>query len=208
MSERERANHVEGREQRTDRVFTVPNAISVGRLLCVPAFLYLLFARDDRHAAAWLLGGLGATDWVDGYIARRFGQVSEIGKVLDPAADRVLLGTAMVAIVIDGSVPLWVAAAALTREILVSAAAIALGLLGARRIDVQWAGKAGTFALMFAFPFFLASHADIWWRDQARVLAWLFTGPGLVFGWYAAAAYVPLARDALREAKEGAREAG
>ena len=186
-----------------DRVWTVPNALSVARLLCVPLFLYLLFAKGDRHVAGWLLGALGATDWVDGFIARRFDQVSELGKVLDPTADRILLGTAMVAILIDGSVPVWVGVVAITREIAVSLAAIALALLGARRIDVTWVGKAGTFAMMFAFPFFLASHATISWRDQARVLAWMFAIPGLVLGWYAAATYIPLARRALREGREG-----
>ncbi len=190
-----------------DRVWTVPNALSVARLLCVPLFLYVLFGKEDRHVAGWLLGALGATDWVDGFIARRFDQVSELGKVLDPTADRILLGTAMVAILIDGSVPVWVGVAAITREIAVSLAAIVLALLGARRIDVQWVGKAGTFAMMFAFPFFLASHATISWRDQARVLAWLFAIPGLVLGWYAAATYIPLARQALREGREGTKTA-
>lgn len=192
----------------TGPVLTVPNALSVGRLLCVPLFLYLLFGREERYQAAWLLGALGATDWIDGFIARRFGQVSELGKILDPTADRILLGTAMVAILVDGAVPTWVAVAAITREVLVSLAAVVLGLLGARRIEVQWAGKAGTFAMMFAFPFFLASHADIAWRDQARFVAWLFTVPGLLFGWYAAVTYLPLARQALREGREGAARAG
>jgi len=182
------------------RVLTIPNALSVGRLLCAPVFVYLLFGAHQRYAAAWLLAALGLTDWVDGYVARRFGQVSELGKILDPTADRILLGTAMIAILIDGSVPVWVAAAAITREALVSIAAIALAALGARRIDVQWVGKAGTFAMMFAFPFFLASHAAISWRDEAWVLAWLFAIPGLLLSWYAAATYIPLARHALRDA--------
>jgi cardiolipin synthase len=187
------------------RIVTIPNALSVGRLLCAPLFVYLLFRAHERYAAAWLLAALGLTDWVDGFIARRYGQVSELGKVLDPTADRILLGTAMIAILVDGSVPVWVAVAALTREALVSIAAVALAILGARRIDVQWVGKAGTFAMMFAFPFFLASHAAIGWRDEARVLAWLFAIPGLVLGWYAAATYVPLARQALREGREGTK---
>src|SRR5437763_1223687 len=128
-----------------DRLLTLPNVISVLRLACVPLFLWLLFDRHDRAAAAWLLGGLGATDWVDGYIARRFRQVSTVGKVLDPTADRVLLGVGVVAILIDGSVPAWIAWVTIVREVAVSAAALVLAAMGARRIDVQWAGKAGTF---------------------------------------------------------------
>ncbi|MEA3056116.1 MAG: hypothetical protein QOD30_1548, partial [Actinomycetota bacterium] len=74
-----------------DRVWTIPNVISVIRLLLIPVFVYLLFGRDNRAAAASLLAFLGATDWVDGYIARHFDQTSTLGKILDPTADRLLL---------------------------------------------------------------------------------------------------------------------
>ena len=87
----------------------MPNLISVGRLACIPVFLWLLFSVQDRWAAALLLGALGATDWIDGYIARRFDQVSELGKILDPTADRLMLLVGIFAIWIDGSVPTWVA---------------------------------------------------------------------------------------------------
>ena len=72
------------------RILTVPNAITLVRLACIPLFLWLLFAQDDRASAAWLLGVVGATDWVDGYAARHLHQVSELGKVLDPTADRLV----------------------------------------------------------------------------------------------------------------------
>lgn len=184
-----------------DRILTVPNLLSIIRLLCVPVFLWLLFGRDDEFGAALLLAVLGSTDWVDGYIARHFGQVSNLGKILDPTADRILLLTAIVAIVVSGAVPLWVAVAALARETLVALAAIGLGILGARRIDVTWFGKAGTFGLMFAFPLFLVSHSDVGWADEARVLAWICVIPGLVLAWYSAALYVPIARRALEEGR-------
>jgi cardiolipin synthase len=184
-----------------DRVLTIPNVISVVRLMCVPIFLWLLFGRDDEFRAALLLAVLGATDWIDGYIARRYRQVSNLGKILDPVADRILLITAIIAIVVSGAVPLWVALLAIVRESLVGLAAIGLGILGARRIDVTWVGKAGTFGLMFAFPLFLASHADVSWADTARVLAWICVIPGLVLAWYSAALYVPIARRALEEGR-------
>jgi len=184
-----------------DRVVTIPNVVSLGRLLCVAVFLVLLFRHPvHRLAATYLLGVLGATDWVDGYAARHLHQVSNLGKVLDPVADRVLLGVAVVAILLDGAVPGWVAGLAIVREAVVAAAAVALATLGVRRIDVQWAGKAGTFALMFAFPFFLAGHApDLSWHHAARLVGWGFVVPGLLFRWYAAVTYVPLARGALLE---------
>jgi cardiolipin synthase len=187
-----------------DRVLTIPNALSLVRLACVPVFVWLLFGRHDRVGAALLLGGLGATDWVDGYAARHLHQVSTLGKVLDPAADRILLGVAVVSILIDGSVPAVVAWTALVREVLVSAAVLALAAFGARRIDVQWAGKAGTFGLMFAFPLFLLGHARTFsLRHAAEVLGWCCAVPALVLGWYAAVTYVPMARAALRDGRVG-----
>ena len=143
-----------------DRILTVPNVVTVIRLLCIPLFIWLL-ARPNRSgyvSAAVLLAVLGATDGVDGYVARHFHQVSTLGKVLDPVADRLLLGVAALAIVIVGAVPTWVAVAALSREALVALGFLVVAAAGGRRVDVQWAGKAGTFGLMLAFPLFLAGH--------------------------------------------------
>jgi cardiolipin synthase len=184
------------------RILTIPNAISVVRLCCIPLFLWLLFGRDDRSSAAYLLAALGATDWVDGYVARRFHQVSTLGKILDPTADRLLLAVGVVAILVDGSVPVVIGVLTIVRETLVGGATVVLAALGARRIDVTWFGKAGTFGLLCAFPLFLASHApDISWADGAGALAWVCAVPGLVFGYVAAAGYVPLARRALAEGR-------
>jgi cardiolipin synthase len=187
-----------------DRILTIPNAISLGRLACVPLFLWLLFGRENRLGAAVLLAFLGATDWVDGYVARRFHQVSTVGKVLDPTADRVLLAVGIFAILVDGSVPAWVAWLAIAREVAVGGGVLVLGALGARRIDVQWAGKCGTFALMVAFPLFLASHAHgISWGDAARAVAWPCALVGLAFGYWSAVRYVPMGRRALQEGRSG-----
>src|SRR3954453_2302953 len=99
-----------------DRILTVPNAVTVVRLLCVPVFLWLLFDQHKRAEAAFLLGALGATDFVDGYIARHFHQVSTVGKVLDPLADRILLMVGASAILVDGSVPPGLPRAPLPRD--------------------------------------------------------------------------------------------
>lgn len=194
-------------ERRAKRVLTVPNVISVVRLLCVPLFVWLLFGPEDRFAALIVLGVLGATDWVDGYIARRFDQGSELGKILDPTADRVLLLVATLALTIDGAVPAWLGIAVLVREAVVSVATLALAAAGAARIDVQWAGKAGTFALMFAFPGFLwlsAISPSTSYYDALEVATWIVAIGGLVLSYYALVTYVPLARKALREGREGA----
>jgi len=184
-------------EGRLDRIVTVPNAISLGRLFCVPLFLWLLFGRENRLGAALLLGGLGATDWVDGYIARHFDQVSDLGKVLDPIADKVLLVVGMVAILIDGSVPAVIFWPAIAREVLVAGTTVLLGALGARRIDVSWAGKAGTLLMMVAFPLFLWGHG----HGPATAVGWVVAVAGLIMAWYAAATYVGPAVGALREGR-------
>jgi cardiolipin synthase len=183
------------------QVLTLPNLITLARLACLPVFLWLLFGKENRAAAAALLAVLGITDWVDGYLARRLGQVSELGKILDPIADRLLFIVGAGGILIDGSVPTWFAVIVLVRETLVGGATLLLAALGARRIDVTWFGKAGTFGLMIAFPLFLASHSDLSWADTAGVLAWIAGIPGLALSLYAAVLYVPIARRALREGR-------
>lgn len=185
------------------RILTLPNVISVARLACAPVFCWLLFD-DHRLAAFVLLGTLGATDWVDGWIARHFDQGSELGKVLDPVADRILLVIAAVALLIDGTVPAAVGILVLVREGLVAGATLGLAAAGARRIDVQWVGKAGTLAVMFALPGFLLIDVVGPGTAQAviRVLTWCFTVGGLALSYYALVAYVPLARTALHEGRQ------
>ncbi|MGH9151557.1 MAG: CDP-alcohol phosphatidyltransferase family protein [Acidimicrobiales bacterium] len=187
-----------------DRILTVPNALSVGRLLCVPVFLWLLFGRRDRYAAGLLLAALGITDFADGWIARHLHQESRLGRLLDPTADRVLLGVGVVALLIDGSMPRWVGALAITREVAVGLGVLCLAALGARDVvDVKLVGKAGTLLQMVAFPLFLAANPDggAPWHDVARPLAWLTVVPGLVLSYWAAAAYLPAARRALERAR-------
>ncbi|MDQ6797833.1 MAG: CDP-alcohol phosphatidyltransferase family protein [Actinomycetota bacterium] len=184
-----------------DRVLTVPNALSLVRLACVPLFLWLLFGRNNPDGAAWLLAVLGATDWVDGYIARRFNQVSTVGKILDPAADRILLIVGIFAILDYGAVPAWLAWVVIAREVIVGAGVLVLAGLGARRVDVQWIGKCGAFALMVAFPLFLVSDSGVFWADQARFVAWPVALLGLVFTYWSAVMYVPLGRAALAQAR-------
>lgn len=190
-----------GSEPSTDRILTIPNLITVTRLCLLPVFLWLLFGRDDRASAAWLLAGLGGTDFLDGYVARHFHQVSDLGKVLDPVADRLLLFVGVGGILADGSVPIWFAVAVLVREVLVAAATVLLAVLGARRIDVTWFGKAGTMGLMMAFPLFLASHSTLGWASEANTGAWITGLVGLALAWWAAALYVPMALPALREGR-------
>jgi cardiolipin synthase len=188
-----------------DRILTAPNVITMVRLLCIPLYLWLLFAAHRQIAAAVLLALLGATDWVDGFVARRYGQVSTFGKVLDPTADRILVGTAVISIMIYGAVPLWFGVATIAREVLVSAMVLLLASLGAARIDVLWVGKAGTFGLMFAYPTFLLGDGTAGWQEPIRIIAWVTGLVGLGLAWWAAGSYIGPARRALAQGRAARR---
>jgi cardiolipin synthase (CMP-forming) len=189
-----------------DRILTVPNLITLVRLLCIPVFLWLLWGLDAPAWAALLLAFLGATDWVDGYVARHFHQVSTLGKAFDPIVDRALLIIGVLSIIAYGAVPLWLGLVVVIREVILSAWVVGITALGAKRMDVTWWGKAGTFGMMVAFPAFLAS-SDTALPDGVRtaleVIAWGAAIPGLVCSMIAFAGYFPMGLDALREGREG-----
>ncbi len=188
----------------TNRILTIPNLFTLLRLACLPLFLYLLFGRDNPAAAAWLLGGLGATDWVDGYLARRLGQVSEFGKVFDPTVDRLLFIVALVGIIVAEAAPLWFCWAILIREVLVGAMmAIATLVFHMPRFDVSWWGKLATFLLMFAVPGFMLGSSDFPGHAGFQVAAWILGIPGLVLSWVTAVAYVPRVKGAIAAGRHG-----
>lgn len=184
---------------------TWPNLITAVRLAFLPVFLYVLFGTPHRALAAWLLGVLGATDWIDGWVARRLGQVSNFGKIFDPTADRILVIGGVLAVAGAGATPWWFAGVVLLREGLVSGLTLVLAALGARRIDVLWWGKVSTFILMFTFPAFLlcsvASGPAASWQRVGRTVTWTIGWIGLVMAWLVFAGYVRPALAALREGR-------
>lgn len=183
-----------------DGLWTVPNAFTLVRLLLLPVFLYVLFELENRSAAAWMLGALGATDWVDGYLARRLGQVSEFGKVFDPTVDRLLFLVATTAIIVDGSMPVWFGVAVLAREVLVGLMmAIATLMFKMPRIDVTYWGKLATFLLMFSVPGFLMGNSTMPGADWFEVAAWVLGIPGLILSYWTGIAYIPQVRRALAQ---------
>lgn len=185
-----------------DGMITVPNLVTLVRLLCLPLFLWLLFGLENRAAAAWTLGALGATDWVDGYLARRLGQVSEFGKKFDPTVDRLLFIVGLGAILIDGSIPVWFGVAVLAREVIVGGAvAIATLAFGMERFDVTFAGKTATFLLMFAVPGFLLGASDFPGAAGFQLVSWILGIPGLALSIYTGLTYVPAIRDGVRAAR-------
>lgn len=187
-----------------DSLYTIPNLFTLLRLLCLPLFLYLLFGRDNPAGAAWLLGGLGATDWVDGYLARRLGQVSEFGKKFDPTVDRLLFIVALVAIIVADAAPIWFCVAVLVREVLVGATiAVATVFYGMQRFDVTRWGKLATFLLMFAIPGFMLGGSDFPGHTGFQVASWILGIPGLVLSWATAVAYVPKIRAGVAAGRAG-----
>lgn len=183
----------------THRFLTAPNLFTLIRLCCLPLFLYLLFGRDNRAGAAWLLGALGATDWVDGWLARRFDQVSEFGKIFDPTVDRLLFIVGVGGIIVDDAAPRWFAIAVVAREVLVGATmAIATIAFRMQRFDVTWWGKTATFLLLFAMPGFMLGASDFPGHSGFQVASWILGIPGLALSWWTAVTYVPRVRDGIR----------
>ncbi|GIU93005.1 MAG: putative phosphatidylglycerophosphate synthase PgsA2 [Acidimicrobiia bacterium] len=168
------------------QLVTVPNLFSLIRVAAVAVFWWLM-ASERTVAAAWLVVTVAGTDWVDGYLARRLGQVTELGKLLDPLADRLMIASAVVAGIWADVLPGWIAWPLLVREALVTAGAL-YGWSRGRRVDVLPLGKTATFLLYGSVPAFYLVEGD--------VLPWLFGPPawiagvvGLVLYWWVAVAY-------------------
>lgn len=183
-------------------IATWPNAVTLLRLACLPIFLWLLFGQGDRELAAWLLGVLGATDWVDGWLARRLNQRSDFGAVFDPAVDRLLFIVGVGSIVIDGAVPGWLGWSVVAREVFVAALMLGGTAMGMPRFAVNQWGKNYTFALMFAFPLLLIGASDAGWSLGARNAGWAIAIPGLILCYATALLYVPQVVGGVRRARQ------
>lgn len=182
-------------------VLTVPNAVSAVRLLLVPVLAWLV-AVDRVGEAGLLLGVIGSTDWVDGFLARRLRQVSEVGKFLDPLADRLAVVVAVVAGLLASVLPAWFAWALIVREALIAAGALYGWRHGVTKLEVRWLGKAATFGLYFAITFFyLGDGYDL---DALVVLGYVCAIPAIVMYYAVAGQYVVDMRAAIR-ARRGVR---
>lgn len=182
----------DGPQQVTDRVLTVPNVLSLARLAALPViYLDLVGGRETR--ALILLAIFAATDWLDGYLARRLDQLSRLGALLDPISDRALFIVVGIAFVVSGLVPLWAVVVLLLRDGLVSIVGGVLLLRGARTPEVTRIGKASTFGLMFALVGFLlaAVVGDGVGAPQPAILAvtWALFGVSIVLHYLSAFGY-------------------
>lgn len=179
-------------------LLTFPNLITLVRLACLPVFLWLLFGRDSRLAAGVMIGCLGATDWVDGWVARRFNQTSPFGAVFDPTVDRVLFIVGLLALGIDGAVMPIVAILILVREIGIGLTMVVATAFGMERFPVTYLGKWATFILMFAVPALTLSTSGIALEPLFSLVGWVLVVPGLVLSYVTGAQYLPKVREHLR----------
>jgi len=184
----------------SDRILTLPNAVSFARLLGVGVFWWVLVVDDNIALAAWLIFIIGWTDWIDGFLARKLDQVTKLGKALDPVADRVMIVSAVVGGLIVGVVPAVIAIPLLVREALMGGLTLYLAVRGGGTLEVRYLGKAATFALYGAIPaFYLAAAGFL--EGLMLVLAWFFGVLGLILYWYVLVEYVGDVRSALPDVK-------
>lgn len=180
------------------KVATIPNALSAIRILLIPAFVLLILEEGTRLAGFLLLAAVVSTDWVDGYVARRMGQVTEVGKLLDPLADRLAMAAALLTFVATDLLPLWAALVILIRDALVLGAGIWLAVTDGPRIEVRMIGKYATFTLMWGLPLIAWGNAGLPADDLARVLGWVWFPVGAVEYYVAAGAYARDLAEAFR----------
>lgn len=176
----------------------IPNAVSVLRLFLIPVFVWLVL-NDQTAWAGALLGIIGATDWIDGYLARRLDQITEVGKMLDPIADRLAVAVAVILGLTTGVLPWWFAWAIIIREVVIAFGAAYGWTKGVRRLDVRWLGKLATLLLYISITiFYVAVGLDtkwLWWVALATGV------PGLVTYYVVAFRYLGDMRTAIAAAE-------
>ena len=166
---------VTDREELPDRVWTLPNALSVLRLLGVPLFLWLLLGPEEDGWALVVLMVAGITDWADGKLAKWLNQYSRLGALLDPAADRLYIVSTLVALALREIVPVWVVALLVGRELVLGVALLVLRRYGYPPLQVHYLGKAATLLLLYAFPVLLIAHGEGGLAEIAAPFAWGLT---------------------------------
>ena len=177
-----------------DRLWTVPNVLSLARLAGIPVFLWLVLGLHANGWAVLLLGLSAASDWLDGKIARAFHQESRLGQVLDPAADRLYIAATLIALAIRGIIPWWLVGLLVARELVLGVALLWLRYHGYEPLQVSFVGKAATLCLLYAFPLLLLGAYAGPAATVARVAGWAFGIWGTALYWGAAGLYLAQTR--------------
>jgi cardiolipin synthase len=180
-----------------DRVWTIPNALSMLRLVLVPVFGALLLTEHDLTAVGVLFVS-GFTDYLDGKLARRWGQISRLGQLLDPAADRLYILTTLLGLAYRDVIPWWLVIGLVARDAVLTAMLPVLASRGHGPLEVTFLGKAATFNLLCGFPFLLLGAGDSTVADIARPIGWAFTWWGTGLYWYTGLEYLKQVAEVVR----------
>ena len=177
-----------------DRIWTIPNVMSFARLLGVPVFLWLLLV---EHADGWAFVVLvlaGISDWLDGAVARATGQMSRLGELLDPLADRLYIAATVIGLAIRGIIPWWLVVVLAARDLMLLCLLPYLRRRGLVALRVTLVGKAATFCLLWGFPFLLLSTSSASLGTWTAALGWAFATWGVGLYWWAGISYIAIAR--------------
>ena len=182
--------------QLSQELKSIPNMLSILRLLLVPVFLWLLIV-DQFLIAFLVLMFASFTDWLDGFIARKFNQITSLGKVLDPSADRLFILATLIGLTVNEIIPAWLAIVIVARDILLLVGYPISASHGYGPLPVHFLGKAATFALLYALPLLLL--ADVWPSGEAVILplAWGFAYWGIGLYWVAGFVYLAQLRQLI-----------
>jgi len=184
----------------SDRVWTVPNVLSMVRLVFVPIFLWLILTGQDNWAVV-VLTLSGITDYLDGKIARRYNLVTRFGQLLDPVSDRLYILSTLLGLAWREVIPWWLVAILVAREVFGTALLMVVRHYGYRALPVHFIGKAATFDLLFAFPLILLGQGDSMLAVVALPIGWAFAWWGTVLYWVAGVMYAIQTRDVVRVAR-------
>lgn len=185
--------------ERTDRVWTLPNLLSMVRLAGVPVFLWLVLGPEADGWALGLLMVSGVTDWADGYAARKLDQRSKLGEILDPVADRLYILAVVIGLCLRDIVPLWVAIVLPARDVFLWCLVPFLRTRGYSALPVHFLGKAATFNLLYAFPLLLLGDGEGVVATLATVFGWAFAWWGIALYWWAGVLYAWQVRKLLAD---------
>ncbi|MHC2186117.1 cardiolipin synthase [Rathayibacter agropyri] len=190
-----------------DRIWTVPNVLSMVRLALVPVFLVLVVSGQDALALLTLVVS-SLTDYLDGWIARRFDQMTRLGRILDPAADRLYIFATVLGLATRDLVPWWLVAVLLARDLMLVVLAVILANHGYGPLPVHHLGKFATFCLFYALPLIMLGQAFPALAPASLPLAWAFALWGAFLYWWAGIVYAVQTRGLVLQVRTGDQGSG
>jgi len=194
--------NVRGDGDRSPSILTIPNALTLLRALGIPVFLWALFAGNQDFLAIVILVLAGATDYLDGKLARALNQYSRLGELLDPLVDRLYIAAVLIGLTIRGVIPLWLLTLLILRDLILATTLPGLYRIGKGPLPVTFLGKAATLNLLYAFPLLLLAEQNGAWASAAGLFATAFAGWGVLLYILTGVQYFFEARSQIRGASD------